>query len=73
MLVVRLEKDLAVRKQLKTNLVPKCDNGRSCDDLATLDLELESPGPFLDVVGLIELVGGGEGQEAQDEFESGLY
>ena len=73
MLVVRLEEDLAVREQLKTNLVPKRDNGRSRDDRAALDLELESLGPFLDVVGLVELVDGGDGQEAQDEFESGLY
>ena len=73
MLVVRLEEDLAVREQLKTNLVPKRDNGRSRDDRAALDLELESLGPFLDVVGLFELVDGGDGQEAQDEFESGLY
>ena len=73
MLVVRLEEDLAVREQLKTNLVPKRDNGRSRDDRTALDLELESLGPFLDVVGLVELVGGGDRQEAQDEFESGLY
>ena len=73
MLVVRLEEDLAVREQLKTNIVPKRDYGRSRDDRAPLDLELESLGPFLNVVGLFELVDGGDGQEAQDELESGLY
>ena len=73
MLVVRLEEDLAVREQLKTNLVPKRDNGRSRDDRTALNLELESLGSFLDVIGLVELVGGGDRQEAQDEFESGLY
>ena len=73
MLVIRFEEDLAVRQQLKTNLVPKRDNGCSRDDRAPLQLELESFRSFLDVVRLVELVGGSQGQKAQDELESGLY